>query len=84
MTRNGQEELAGVFKKFCSPILELGCDSDEVVKDIFEPLVFKMIHWYSAPMQYGKCHTAILLDALFVSFPLLFLIRSDENSRNFK
>ncbi|XP_045466048.1 DNA-dependent protein kinase catalytic subunit-like isoform X2 [Harmonia axyridis] len=64
MTNKEQEELSGVLKKFSLAILELGCDPDEVIRGLFEPLVLQMIHWYSSPHQTGKCHTAIVLEAL--------------------
>ncbi|KAL3276777.1 hypothetical protein HHI36_012144 [Cryptolaemus montrouzieri] len=64
MTEKGQKELEGLFKKISLAILELGCDPDEVVRQLFEPLVLQMIHWYSSPLQSKKCHTFVIMETI--------------------
>ncbi|XP_044756993.1 DNA-dependent protein kinase catalytic subunit-like isoform X2 [Coccinella septempunctata] len=64
ITDKEERELGGVMKKSTSAILELGCDPDEVVRGLFEPLILQMIHWYSTPYKSAKYHTAIILEAL--------------------
>ncbi|KAK9874531.1 hypothetical protein WA026_005374 [Henosepilachna vigintioctopunctata] len=64
MTDSGQSELEGLLRKISFALLELGCDADIVVKKLFEPLFLQMLHWYSSPLQYKKCHTAVIIETL--------------------
>ncbi|XP_025836118.1 DNA-dependent protein kinase catalytic subunit-like [Agrilus planipennis] len=40
-----------VLKKIFVPLLQLACDVDGVVRQIFEPFVLQLMHWYSHPSQ---------------------------------
>lgn len=66
MSPSKQQQLKMLFKKVLLPIIELGCDSNDVVRQLFNPLVFQIVHWYSGPMQLMSKETSILIDVLMV------------------
>ncbi|KAJ8918257.1 hypothetical protein NQ315_014127 [Exocentrus adspersus] len=64
MSHAGLTELEDLLKVIAMPLLQLGCDIDQLVQQIFAPLVTQLIHWYASPSQLRGSHTAIMLDAL--------------------
>lgn len=67
MSQTGLSELEDLLKTVSMPLLQLGCDIDQLVQQIFSPLVFQLIHWYASPSQLRGSHTAIIIDSLMVS-----------------
>ncbi|KAJ8958549.1 hypothetical protein NQ314_006388 [Rhamnusium bicolor] len=64
MSQSGLSELEDLLKTMAMPLLQLGCDIDQLVQQIFEPLFLQLIHWYTSPTQLRGSHTAIIIDAL--------------------
>lgn len=60
-------ELNVVFEKLVTASLALGCDLDEPIQKLFEPLVLSLIRWYTHSRQVRSEQTGILIEALMVS-----------------
>lgn len=67
MDINRYSELDAVFEKIIKASLCLGCDLDEPIQKLFEPLVLSLIRWFTHWCQVGSKHTEILIEALMVS-----------------
>lgn len=67
MSMTGISELNESLKLIAMTVLELGCDADPLVRQIFEPLFLQLTHWYTSPYQNRNPHTAIIIDTLMVS-----------------
>lgn len=59
-------ELDVIFEKFVRTSLQLGCDLDEPIQKLFEPLVLSLIRWYTHPLQARSGHTVIVIESLMV------------------
>lgn len=66
MSQKGLEELDDLLKHLAMPMLQLGCDIDKVVQQLFQPLVMQLIHWYTCQRQLRSSHTAIIIETLMV------------------
>ena len=60
-------EFDELLRKIYEPLLRLGCDIEQFVRELFEPLVIQIIHWYSNPNQNKPNHIMILIEILMVS-----------------
>lgn len=69
-------ELNKIFEKFVRTSLQLGCDLDEPVQKLFEPLVLSLVHWYTHPFQTRSEHTKILIETIMVLLYLILLRKS--------
>lgn len=67
MSATGVLELNDLLKLIANPTLQLGCDADPLIKQIFKPLFLQLIHWYTSPTQIRSPHAAIIIDTLTVS-----------------
>lgn len=63
-----RSELDAVFEKLVNASLRLGCDLDEPIQKLFEPLLLSLIRWYTHALQARSKQTAILIEALMVGF----------------
>ncbi|XP_067044034.1 DNA-dependent protein kinase catalytic subunit-like isoform X2 [Acropora muricata] len=45
-------------------LLQLACDVEQVAQQLFEPLVFQLIHWFTNNRKYESPETIALLDAI--------------------
>lgn len=45
---DSQNRYAALYGTLCRAVLVLGCDSDEVVCDLFHPLALQLMHWLSS------------------------------------
>ncbi|XP_046420005.1 DNA-dependent protein kinase catalytic subunit-like [Neodiprion fabricii] len=59
--------LLPVFKKICPAILRLGSDSDQVIQQLFCPLMIQLTHWYSSKIMSRSAETDYLIEILFDS-----------------
>lgn len=66
MSATGILELSDTLKLLAMPVLQLGCDVDYLVKQIFRPSFLQLIHWSTSPTQLRSPHTAIIIDTLMV------------------
>ncbi|KAF7267164.1 hypothetical protein GWI33_019585 [Rhynchophorus ferrugineus] len=57
-------DLESLWKSICVALLQLACDVDETVKQIFQPLFYQLIHWYTSPSKRETKHSAVLIDVL--------------------
>ncbi|EAA13641.5 AGAP003967-PA [Anopheles gambiae str. PEST] len=58
-----QDQLAGLTQ-VCHHLLQLSCDTDLAVCQMFEPLLFQIIHFVTQPSKLGQQGTRALLDCL--------------------
>nr|CAD7432490.1 unnamed protein product [Timema monikensis] len=56
--------LSKMFSHMVMPLLQLGCDSDQIVHQLYHPLMLQLAHWYSSAVQLGSVHTQILIETL--------------------
>lgn len=53
-----------IWEKLCSTIIELGCDSDAAVQEIYEPLLYQIVHYLSKPDFINLEGTQTFIEAL--------------------
>ncbi|XP_047004978.1 DNA-dependent protein kinase catalytic subunit-like [Schistocerca americana] len=59
-----EETKAELFRRIISAVIKLGCDTDQVVLQIFYPLALQMIHWYSSRFQYNTKYCIIVVEVI--------------------
>ncbi|XP_050067788.1 DNA-dependent protein kinase catalytic subunit-like [Anopheles maculipalpis] len=59
-----QDQLAGLWSQICHHLLHLSCDTDLAVCQMFEPLLFQIIHFVTQPSKLTQQGTRALLDCL--------------------
>uniref|UniRef100_A0A182PBZ1 non-specific serine/threonine protein kinase n=1 Tax=Anopheles epiroticus TaxID=199890 RepID=A0A182PBZ1_9DIPT len=59
-----QDRLAGLWSQLCRHLLQLSCDTDLAVCQMFEPLLFQIIHFVTQPSKLTQQGTRALLDCL--------------------
>jgi hypothetical protein len=65
---DGQEhsEVIKLVKHIFPTLLSLGCDSDVLVRQLFEPLVLQIIHFQTNRQKIGSQETDVLIDSIMV------------------
>jgi hypothetical protein len=65
---NGPEyrELMKLISHIFPTIITLGCDSDVLVRQLFQPLVLQIVHYYTCKQKIESKETAILIDTIMV------------------
>uniref|UniRef100_A0A182JUF0 non-specific serine/threonine protein kinase n=1 Tax=Anopheles christyi TaxID=43041 RepID=A0A182JUF0_9DIPT len=61
---NYQDQLTGLWSQLCHHLLQLSCDTDLAVCQMFEPLLFQIIHFVTQPSKLNQQGTRALLDCL--------------------
>ncbi|KAB0800482.1 hypothetical protein PPYR_06222 [Photinus pyralis] len=59
-----KKDVDYLVRSVAEPVLKLGCDSDEVVAQLFSSLAVQMMHYYSHPRQMNMSHTEIIIETL--------------------
>ncbi|KAG8036700.1 hypothetical protein G9C98_004022 [Cotesia typhae] len=59
------DRFAPIYKTLCPVLLRLGCDADDVIRQIFSPLVLQLTHWLSSKLMLYSPSVCFLVDALF-------------------
>lgn len=72
MSHSGLADLNELLRNMAFPLLQLACDMDQVVQQLFQPLFFQLVHWYTHPLQLRGEHSAIVIESIMVSFVTLF------------
>ncbi|RUS72684.1 hypothetical protein EGW08_019554 [Elysia chlorotica] len=54
-----------LYRRLFPPLLSLACDVEQVCKDLFEPLVLQLIHWFTSNKMAESPETMALLDCIF-------------------
>ncbi|BFZ03143.1 hypothetical protein BsWGS_06182 [Bradybaena similaris] len=54
-----------LYRRLFPPLLALACDVEQVCKDLFEPLVMQLIHWFTNNKMAESPETMALLDSIF-------------------
>ncbi|KAJ3665343.1 hypothetical protein Zmor_000841 [Zophobas morio] len=67
MTQSGLSDLNELLRHISVPLLKLGCDMDQVVEQLFRPLCFQLIHWYTHVSQSRSEHSAIIIESVLES-----------------
>ncbi|KAG2383045.1 hypothetical protein C9374_005012 [Naegleria lovaniensis] len=56
-----------IYEKLFPVLLRLSVDTEQVTKQLFEPLMFQLVHWLTQNMQYENKETMALLDSIIDS-----------------
>lgn len=59
------DKFATFYTILCPALLALGCDSDDVVRDLFQPLTLQLMHWFSSRVMLLSPVSGHMLDSLF-------------------
>lgn len=59
------DRFASLYKIICPTLLRLGCDPDEVVMRLFNPLTLQITHWLSSKLMLHSPAVCYLIDSLF-------------------
>lgn len=59
-----RDETLSLWKQICCNIITLGADEDTIITQLFEPLLFQMMHYYSNPSRILNPITTTLIDSL--------------------
>jgi DNA-dependent protein kinase catalytic subunit len=65
---DGQEhsEVIKLLKHIFPTLMNLGCDSDVLVRQLFEPLVLQIVHFQTSRQKIGSQETDVLIDSIMV------------------
>ncbi|XP_077979786.1 DNA-dependent protein kinase catalytic subunit-like [Glandiceps talaboti] len=53
-----------LYKKVLPVLLQLACDVEQVARQLFEPLVMQLIHWFTCNKKFESPETMTMLDAI--------------------
>ncbi|KAJ3652171.1 hypothetical protein Zmor_018159 [Zophobas morio] len=67
MTQSGLSDLNELLRHISVPLLKLGCDMDPVIEQLYRPLCFQLIHWYTQVSQLRSEHSAIFIESVLES-----------------
>ena len=56
--------LSALYARVVPVLLRLACDVELVARQLFEPLVFQIIHWFTNNKQYESEETIVLLTSI--------------------
>ncbi|XP_035782012.1 DNA-dependent protein kinase catalytic subunit-like [Anopheles albimanus] len=59
-----QDEITGLWCELCDYLLQLSCDTDVAVCQMFEPLLFQIVHYLTQPSKMNQKGTLVLLECL--------------------
>ncbi|XP_052262779.1 DNA-dependent protein kinase catalytic subunit-like isoform X1 [Dreissena polymorpha] len=71
--------MAPLFKRIFPAMLKLSCDVELVARQLFEPLMMQVIHWYTGNKQHKSEETETLLDAIYTGI----IQQADTAQRDF-
>ncbi|KAL8588519.1 hypothetical protein ACOMHN_043868 [Nucella lapillus] len=57
--------MDGLYRKLFPALLALACDVEQVCRQLFEPLVLQLIHWFTGNKRGESPESMALLDAIF-------------------
>ncbi|KAK2178223.1 hypothetical protein NP493_553g02004 [Ridgeia piscesae] len=57
-------QMAPLYRKLFPVVMQLSCDVEQVAKQLFEPLMMQLIHWFTGNHKFESDDTVALLDTL--------------------
>ncbi|XP_076033927.1 DNA-dependent protein kinase catalytic subunit-like [Oratosquilla oratoria] len=63
-THPNAKPMPGLYQHVFPALLRLSCDPDHVTRQLFFPLMFQSIHWFTKNRSFEHPHTAKLLEAI--------------------
>ncbi|KAM8966776.1 DNA-dependent protein kinase catalytic subunit [Pelodytes ibericus] len=63
-TKTGPPPMYKLYKRTFPVLLHLACDVDQVTRQLYEPLVMGMIHWFTSNKNFESPDTVALLEAI--------------------
>ncbi|GFO12449.1 DNA-dependent protein kinase catalytic subunit, partial [Plakobranchus ocellatus] len=63
--RQQAKPMEQLYRRLFPPLLSLACDVEQVSKDLFEPLMMQLIHWFTNNKMAESPETMALLDCIF-------------------
>uniref|UniRef100_A0A8C3K0K1 DNA-dependent protein kinase catalytic subunit n=1 Tax=Calidris pygmaea TaxID=425635 RepID=A0A8C3K0K1_9CHAR len=62
--RQGPPPMYQLHKRVFPVLLRLACDVDQVTRQLYEPLVMQLIHWFTNNRKFESQDTVVLLEAI--------------------
>ncbi|MEE6521287.1 hypothetical protein FKM82_019417, partial [Ascaphus truei] len=62
--KTGSPPLYKLYKRTFPVLLQLACDVDQVTRQLYEPLVMGLIHWFTNNKKFESQDTVALLEAI--------------------
>lgn len=56
-----------IYRRIYPALFKLACDVDQFARNLFQPLVMQMIHWFTGNRQYESLETVELLNCIMDS-----------------
>lgn len=63
----GSYQMNKIYRRIYPALFKLACDVDQFARNLFQPLVMQMIHWFTGNRQYESLETIELLDCIMDS-----------------
>lgn len=63
---NSNRESVILWKELCCTLIKLGADEDSIIIQLYEPLLFQMMHYYSNPTRILSPLTTTLIESLML------------------
>ncbi|RMC15431.1 hypothetical protein DUI87_07622 [Hirundo rustica rustica] len=64
--RQGPPPMYHLYKRIFPVLLRLACDIDQVARQLYEPLVMQLIHWFTSNKKFESQDTVAFLEAILV------------------
>lgn len=61
-----------ITKKIIPIVMQLACDMDNLVQQLFKPLLFEIVHYFASGIQYNSIYTPIIIDILMVNKNIIY------------
>ncbi|XP_071815133.1 DNA-dependent protein kinase catalytic subunit-like [Apostichopus japonicus] len=62
--QGSQVSMVNLYKHIFQALLHLACDPEQVARQLFQPLVFQLIHWFTGNKKFESEETMTLLNAI--------------------
>jgi DNA-dependent protein kinase catalytic subunit len=56
--------FAKIYQKLFPVVIQLACDTEQIARSLFEPLIFQIVRWFSSSRVYEHPEVESLLDSL--------------------
>ncbi|XP_043271824.1 DNA-dependent protein kinase catalytic subunit-like [Venturia canescens] len=60
-----KDRFSALYESVCPALLRLGCDPDDVIMQLFHPLVIQLTHWLTSSFMLDSLTTIHLVDSIF-------------------
>ena len=64
ISKDDPAPYAKLYSKLFPVVISLACDTEQIARTLFEPLIFQIVRWFSSSRLYEHPEVESLLDAL--------------------